>query len=83
MAVIGGRALVTVDTTEDFTKPTGYLAIVDIATKTLESQCRPGRPAGRRSPRTHDASIIAISMENQRDEDVNDGDIPQLPGGYT
>ena len=24
----------------------------------------------------------AIAIENERDEDVNDGEIPQLPGGF-
>ncbi|MBL8597688.1 MAG: esterase-like activity of phytase family protein [Devosia sp.] len=80
VAVIGGRALVTVDMTEDFTKPSGYLALVDIASKTVESQCDlGGQPDA--IAKNHDASIVAISMENQRDEDVNDGDIPQLPSG--
>jgi hypothetical protein len=29
-----------------------------------------------------DGRYGAIAMENQRDEDVNDGEIPQLPGGF-
>ena len=80
VAVIGGRALVTVDTTEDFTKPSGYLALVDLASKTVESQCDlGGQPDA--IAKNHDASIVAISMENQRNEEVNDGAIPQLPSG--
>ncbi|MBN9347568.1 MAG: hypothetical protein J0I48_15460, partial [Devosia sp.] len=48
------------------------------ASKTVESQCDlGGQPDA--IAKNHDASIVAISMENQRDEDVNDGDIPQLP----
>jgi hypothetical protein len=78
--VIGGKALVSVDTTTDFTAPTGYLAIVDIATKTLDSTCDlGGQPDA--VAKNNDATLIAISMENQRDEDTNDGEIPQLPGG--
>ncbi|MHA6690098.1 esterase-like activity of phytase family protein [Devosia sp. A449] len=80
VAVIGGKALVTSDTTTDFTAPTGYLAIIDIATKTIEATCDlGGQPDA--IAKNFDASLIAISMENQRDEDLNDGVIPQLPSG--
>jgi hypothetical protein len=80
VTVIGGKALVTVDTTEDFTKPTGYLSIIDIASKAVDTTCElGGQPDA--IAKNHDGSLIAISMENQRDEDFNDGAIPQLPGG--
>ncbi|HZY67708.1 MAG TPA: alkaline phosphatase, partial [Devosia sp.] len=80
VAVIGNRALVTVDTTDDFTQPSGFLALVDLAGKTVESQCDlGGQPDA--IAKNHDASLIAISMENQRDEELNDGAIPQLPSG--
>ena len=80
VTVIGGKALVTVDTTEDFTKPSGYMSVIDIATKKVETTCDlGGQPDA--IAKNHDASIVAISMENQRNEDVNDGAIPQLPGG--
>jgi hypothetical protein len=80
VAVIGGKAVVTVDTTEDFTAPTGFLAIVDIASKTVEATCDlGGQPDA--VAKNHDASLIAISMENQRDEDFGDGGLPQLPSG--
>ena len=80
VTVIGGKALVTSDTTEDFTAPSGYLSVIDIATKTIEATCDlGGQPDA--IARNADASLIAISMENQRDEDLDDGVIPQLPSG--
>src|SRR5690606_4655008 len=80
VSVIGNKALVSVDTTEDFTAPTGYLAIVDIETMEVEAECDlGGQPDA--IARNADGSLIAISMENQRDEDLNDGVIPQLPSG--
>ncbi|KKB13038.1 alkaline phosphatase [Devosia geojensis] len=80
VTVIGDKALVTVDTTEDFTQPSGYMSIVDIASKQIETTCDlGGQPDA--IAKNHDGTIIAISMENQRDEDVNDGAIPQLPSG--
>ncbi|RUT35138.1 esterase-like activity of phytase family protein [Arsenicitalea aurantiaca] len=80
VTIIGEKALVTVDTTEDFTAPTGYLAIVDLESREVELECDlGGQPDA--VARNADGSLIAISMENQRDEDLNDGVIPQLPGG--
>jgi len=80
VTVIGGKALVTVDTIEDFTQPSGYMSVIDIASKEVETTCDlGGQPDA--IAKNHDASIVAISMENQRNEDVNDGAIPQLPGG--
>ena len=80
VSVIGNKALVSVDTTDDFTAPTGYLAVVDIETLEVEAQCDlGGQPDA--IARNADGSLIAISMENQRDEDFNDGVIPQLPSG--
>lgn len=80
VSVIGGKALVSVDTTEDFTAPTGYLAVVDIETLEVDSMCDlGGQPDA--IARNGNGSLIAISMENQRNEDFNDGVIPQLPSG--
>jgi hypothetical protein len=80
VAVIGGKALVTTDLTEDFTDPKGALVVVDLATKTVESTCDlGGQPDA--IAKNADSSLVAISMENQRDEDFGDGGLPQLPSG--
>src|SRR5690606_23827761 len=80
VSVIGNKALVSVDTTDDFTAPTGYLAVVDIETLEVEAQCDlGGQPDA--IARNADGSLIAISMENQRNEDFIDCVIPQLPSG--
>jgi hypothetical protein len=31
--------------------------------------------------RAKDGSFLAVAIENERDEEVNDGDLPQMPGG--
>ena len=80
VTVIGGKILVTVDTTEDFTAPTGYMSVIDLASKEIETTCDlGGQPDA--IAQNHDGSLIAISMENQRDEDFGDGGLPQLPSG--
>ncbi|GLQ53459.1 esterase-like activity of phytase family protein [Devosia nitrariae] len=80
VTVIGPNALVTVDTTEDFTQPAGYISVIDLATKEKLVTCDlGGQPDA--IAKNRDGELIAISMENQRNEDLNDGEIPQLPGG--
>jgi len=78
--VAGGKALVGVVTSESFANPSGHLAVVDLATKTVAATCDlGGQPDSlAKSP---DGKFLAIAIENERDEEVNDGAIPQLPGG--
>lgn len=74
-------ALLTVNTSESFTDPTGELRVVDLATRsvvrTIELAGQPDAiaisPNGQR--------YAAITIENERDEDLGDGLIPQLPAG--
>ncbi len=78
--VINGKALVGVVTSESKDKPSGHVAIVDVATKTVEAKCDLGGQPDSLvlSP---DKAFLAVVIENERDEEVNDGAIPQLPGG--
>ena len=78
--VIGGKALVGVVTSESYTAPSGHLAIVDLASKAVENTCDLGGQPDSvvLSP---DKTFVAIAIENERDEDINDGAIPQLPAG--
>ncbi|MDO9415954.1 esterase-like activity of phytase family protein [Pararhizobium sp.] len=80
VAAIGGKALVAVNTRENFTNPTGVLAVVDIATKTVDATCDLGGQPDSIAI-SKDKSFAAIAIENERDEEVNDGAIPQLPAG--
>lgn len=80
VAVVGGKALVAVNTRESFVKPSGLLAVVDIATRKIETTCDlGGQPDS--IALNKDKTIAAIAIENERDEDVNDGAIPQMPAG--
>jgi hypothetical protein len=80
VAVAGPKVLVTIDKTEDMTKPAGMLGVVDIATKKMEMTCDLGGQPDSVvvSP---DGTFAAIAIENQRDEELNDGALPQLPAG--
>jgi len=80
VAVAAGKALVAVNTRESFTKPSGILAQVDIAAKTVEATCDlGGQPDS--IALNKDKTLAAIAIENERDEEVNDGDLPQMPAG--
>jgi uncharacterized protein YjiK len=88
VAVGSQYALVAVDTSDDgddnsdddFLSPSGALHVIDIGTrqivKTFQLGGQPDSVA--LSP---DGKYAAIVLENQRNEDLDDGLLPQLPGG--
>lgn len=80
VAVVGQLAYVGVNTAESYVKPSGYIAVIDLAKKAVVQQCDlGGQPDSIAAAK--DGSFIAIAIENERDEDLNDGEIPQLPAG--
>lgn len=86
VAVYGDYLLVVIDETGgDFANPKGRVDIVRVSDRTrvssIDLQGQPDSiaisPAG--APGKPKA---AIAMENQRDEELNDGNLPQLPTGF-
>lgn len=81
VTVVGGTALVGVNTSADYRHPDGHLAVVDMATRQVLARCplggQPDSVAA--SP---DGDYLAVAIENERDEDHNDGALPQLPVGF-
>ena len=76
----GPKALVAVNTSTSFTSPSGELVVVDIATRTVITRIRlPGQPDS--IARSKTGRYLAIAIENERDESLNQGTPPQLPGG--
>jgi hypothetical protein len=80
VAVVGGLAIVGINTSESFTEPSGRLDAVALDTGAVVASCDlGGQPdAVALAP---DGSFAAVAIENERDEDLNDGAIPQLPPG--
>lgn len=78
--VLGHHALVGVVTSKSKGEPSGHLASVDLATKTVVAKCDLGGQPDSLA-KSADGTFLAIAIENERDEDVNEGKIPQLPGG--
>ena len=81
VAIAGGFALVGVNTSESFVKPGGHLAVINMTTKTVVARCDVGGQPDSVAV-SPDRSIVAIAIENERDEDLNKGTIPQMPAGY-
>ncbi|MEM1360774.1 MAG: esterase-like activity of phytase family protein [Pseudomonadota bacterium] len=80
VAVIGNTAYVAVNTSESYTDPSGQFLAVDVATGDLLNSCPlPGQPDS--VAKSKDGVFLAVAIENERDEDLNDGVIPQLPAG--
>ncbi|MEO1746256.1 MAG: alkaline phosphatase, partial [Pseudomonadota bacterium] len=80
VSVQGGRALVAVNTSSSFVAPSGMLKSINLATREVEQSCNlSGQPDSIAiSP---DGTLVAVAIENERDEDLNDGVIPQYPAG--
>ncbi|MCK6431709.1 MAG: esterase-like activity of phytase family protein [Aquabacterium sp.] len=80
VAVAGTYALAAVNTSPSFTSPAGKLVVIDIArrsaTHTIDLGGQPDSVAV-----SKDGKYAVVVIENERDEDVNDGAIPQLPAG--
>ncbi len=80
VAVIGGTAFVGVNTSESYTAPSGELKAIDVVTGEELASCDlGGQPDS--VAKAQDGSFIAVAIENERDEDLNDGIIPQGPAG--
>lgn len=78
---VGGKIFVGVNTSKSYSEPSGKLVTVDLASRSVEAECEiGGQPDS--VARSADGSFIAIAVENERDEDLNDGELPQMPAGY-
>lgn len=79
--VVGNLAFAGVNTSENFTNPSGKLVTVDLDAQKVVAECElGGQPDS--VAKAPDDSFLAIAIENERDEDVNDGALPQIPAGY-
>ncbi|MCV6596115.1 MAG: esterase-like activity of phytase family protein [Mangrovicoccus sp.] len=80
VAVIGTTAYAAVNTSASYTDPSGVFLAVDVASGEIGDSCDlPGQPDS--VAKSKDGSFLAVAIENERDEDLNDGVIPQLPAG--
>ena len=75
------HAIVGVNTSASFTEPSGYIASIEVATGVETDRCDlGGQPDS--VALAPDNSFVAVAIENERDEDLGDGRVGQLPGGF-
>jgi len=78
--IIGSTAFIAVNTSKDYVAVGGKLVSVDIDAKTVSASCDlGGQPDS--IAKAKDGSFVVIAIENERDEDLNDGVLPQMPAG--
>lgn len=76
VAVAGPYALAAVNTSQNFSDPSGELVVVDIVSRSIVRRIDlGGQPDSNKR-------YAAIAIENERDEDAGDGRPPQSPPGF-
>lgn len=73
--------LAGVNTSPNYKEPSGHLAVISLADKSIAATCDvKGQPDSVAiSP---DGKFLAIAVENERDEELNEGKLPQMPAGH-
>ncbi|MBZ4023448.1 alkaline phosphatase [Rhodobacter sp. TJ_12] len=80
VAVLGTMAFAGVNTSESYTAPSGKMVAIDTASGKMVGECAlAGQPDS--VAKAPDGSFLAVAIENERDEDLNDGALPQMPAG--
>jgi hypothetical protein len=80
VTTLGDTAFVAVNSSESFTEPSGHLLAMTIADGAEVARCDlGGQPDS--VALAPDGSFLAVAVENERDEEVNDGALPQMPAG--
>ena len=81
VSVKGNFAYVGVNTSKSYVKPSGHLVVVDLKSSKVIAKCDvAGQPDSvALSP---NGKYLAIAIENERDEDLDEGVIPQAPAGH-
>ncbi|MBQ0785503.1 MAG: esterase-like activity of phytase family protein [Amphritea sp.] len=79
---IGGKTVFAgVNTSESYTKPSGYLVALGLKERDELARCDLGGQPDSVAV-SKDGRYVAVAIENERDEDLNDGELPQLPAGW-
>ncbi|BBU59010.1 alkaline phosphatase [Mameliella alba] len=81
VGIVGSTAFVGVNTSASFTDPSGHLAIIDVNSGDIAATCDLGGQPDSVAV-SKDGTRISIAIENERDEDLGDGRVGQLPAGF-
>jgi len=81
VSALGGTVFVGINTSESYTAPSGHLAHYVVATGELAADCDLGGQPDSTAV-APDGSFVVVAIENERDEDLGEGRVPQMPAGY-
>lgn len=80
VVITQGHALVAVNASKSFAEPDGHIAVVNLKTRRVTDTCRLfGQPDSVALDKN--AQHLLVAIENERDEKLNKGKLPQLPAG--
>ena len=77
----GQTVFVAENTSESYTAPSGVLHAIDVASRNVIASCDLGGQPDSTAV-APDGSFITVAIENERDEDLGEGRVPQMPAGY-
>ncbi|MBB3236206.1 esterase-like activity of phytase family protein [Phyllobacterium endophyticum] len=80
VAAVGANVLASINTSGSKSDPSGRLDAINIATRKIEASCDLGGQPDSVAV-SPDRTFAAVAIENERDEDLNDGELPQMPSG--
>ncbi|MCS6624261.1 esterase-like activity of phytase family protein [Roseibacterium beibuensis] len=81
VAVMGQIAYLGENTSEDYITTSGVLHAIDVDSREVLASCDLGGQPDSVAI-APDGSFVAVAIENERDEDLGDGRVGQMPAGY-
>ncbi len=81
VSVFGTTAYLGENTSEDFINVSGVLHAIDVDTQSVLASCDLGGQPDSVAV-SPDGSFVAVAIENERDEDLGEGRVGQMPAGF-
>jgi hypothetical protein len=81
VSALGQAVFVAENTSASFTEPSGVLHAIDARSRAVIASCDLGGQPDSTAV-APDGSFITVAIENERDEDLGEGRVPQMPAGY-
>lgn len=81
VSALGNTVFVAENTSESYTSPSGVLHAIDAGSRDVLASCDLGGQPDSTAV-APDGSFITVAIENERDEDLGDGRVPQMPAGH-
>ena len=81
VTIVGDKVYAAINTSADYINTSGQLLVIDLkSNEVLETVELGGQPDS--IAHNEAGTLLAIAIENERNEEINDAAIPQAPSGY-